>query len=143
MMLSNNLVEILLAEDNPADADLFLEAAEDIGLNARVNVASDGDEFFTMLRGYDEGAAPHLILLDLNLPRMNGLEILSRLKSDPRWKTIPVLILSTSAARRDIDAAYERNANAYLVKPMDYESYRHLLSCLSQFWFDTACLPVG
>lgn len=141
MSTTNRTYDILLVEDNPADADLFVEAAADCGFTINTRIAADGESSLTMVRHPQSGRLPSLIILDLNLPRKNGLEVLSELKANSDYQPIPVLVLSTSGSERDITACYIRQANAYIKKPVDFDRYCDLLKRITQFWFVTVSLP--
>jgi two-component system, chemotaxis family, response regulator Rcp1 len=136
--------EILLVEDNPADIRLTQEVFEEIGIPHRVHIARDGEEALAMLRR--EGAharvpEPDLVLLDLNLPRKDGREVLAEVKGDPRLSHIPIVVLSTSRAERDVLACYQLHANCYLQKPVDFEAFAALIRGLESFWFGQVSLP--
>lgn len=136
--------EILLVEDNPADIRLTQEVFAEIGLPHRVHVARDGEEALAMLRRQGPHAAlpePDLVLLDLNLPRKDGREVLAEAKSDPRLSHIPILVLSTSRAERDVLSCYRLHANCYLQKPVDFEAFATLIRGLEEFWLKRASLP--
>ena len=138
--------EVLLGEDNPADVRLAQEALEDTETPVRLNVVPDGVEMMAFLRregSYADVARPDLILLDLNMPRKDGREVLAEIKGDESLKAIPVLILTTSQAEQDIEQAYNLHANAYLIKQLDLESYLATMRTMEDFWFTTAKLPKG
>ncbi len=140
------LNDILLVEDSFADVMLMREAVEEVMPHTRLSVAGDGVEALRLLRREGEYAAaprPELVLLDLNMPRKGGLDVLRDVRSDPALKGLPVLVLSTSDAWEDVKAAYERGANAYLVKPRDLPGFFELLGQLRSFWFTAARLPSG
>jgi CheY-like chemotaxis protein len=137
-------VEVLLVEDNPGDVRLTQEALKESGFRVNLNVARDGVEALDFLRKADRFAnapQPDLILLDLNLPRKNGREVLSEVKTDPELKCIPVLVMTTSHNQQDISKAYQLNANCYITKPMDLDSFLHILKSIEEFWLETATLP--
>jgi len=134
---------ILLVEDNPADAELTAEAIQFAGLNVALDVATSVEQALAMLRrtdDYSEQPRPDLILLDLNLPRREGREGVREIKSDPFLRTIPVLIMSSSQAITDVRDSYALHANGYIVKPVDFERFVHLLQQINQFWFEAATL---
>jgi chemotaxis family two-component system response regulator Rcp1 len=136
--------EILLVEDNPADIRLTQEVFEEIGAPHRLHVARDGEEALAMLRreGVHAGVPePDLVLLDLNLPRKDGREVLAEIKSDPKLNHIPIVVLSTSRAERDVLACYHLHANCYLQKPVDFEAFAALIRGLQDFWFGRVSLP--
>lgn len=137
-------VEILLVEDNPGDVDLTMEALEEAKLRNSVHVARDGVEALQFLRrqGPHGGAPrPDLILLDLNMPRKDGREVLREIKEDPALKRIPVVVLTTSEAEEDVLDAYEYRANAYIVKPVDFEQFFRTIRSLEDFWLTVVRLP--
>ncbi|HSO49303.1 MAG TPA: response regulator [Acidimicrobiia bacterium] len=138
-------VEVLLVEDSPGDVRLTREAFRDADVSIRLHVASDGEEAMAFLRR--EGPSnvhaprPDLILLDLNLPKMDGREVLAQVKEDPGLKTIPTVILTTSEAEVDILKSYELQANAYLSKPVQLEAFDSLVKSISDFWLTQVKLP--
>lgn len=137
-------VEILLVEDNPGDVDLTLEALEEAKLRNNVHVATDGVEAMDFLRregSYAEVPRPDLVLLDLNLPRKDGREVLKEIKEDPKLKRIPVVVLTTSEAEEDVLDAYEYSANAYIVKPVDFDRFLRTIRSLEDFWLTVVRLP--
>jgi CheY-like chemotaxis protein len=137
-------VEILLVEDNPGDVRLTREALKEGKIRNNLNVASDGVEALRYLRreGPHAGAArPDLILLDLNLPRMDGREVLEAVKQDPSLRHIPVVVLTSSAAEQDIVRAYELHANCYVSKPVDLDQFIHVVKSIEDFWFSIVKLP--
>jgi CheY-like chemotaxis protein len=135
---------ILLVEDSPADVRLAQEVLNEARLDHQLFVAENGEEAMQMLRdpvASIGGQLPDLILLDLNLPRMSGHEVLNEVKQDPRWRRIPVLILSTSSSEDDVRACYDAHANAYLTKPVDWAQFVSLAGALRDFWFRFVRLP--
>lgn len=137
-------IEILLVEDSPSDADLALDALRRSKVPNRVHVVEDGVEAieFVRQRGtYAKHPRPDLILLDLNLPRKNGREVLAELKSDPDLATIPVIVLTTSVADEDILSAYRLHANCYLSKPVDLAQFTALMQSIEDFWLQAVKLP--
>jgi two-component system, response regulator len=133
-------IEILLVEDNPDDLELTLRALNKHNLANRVQVARDGAEALTSIFGdiSDKGALrltmPKLILLDLRLPKVDGMEVLSKLKSDERTKLIPVVVLTSSNEESDIVRSYKLGANSYIVKPVDFEKFMASVSELGAYW---------
>jgi two-component system response regulator len=130
-------IELLLVEDNLADVQMMRLALGNLELPSRLHVARDGIEALEFLERADEDprtSRPHMILLDLNLPRLDGREVLMRLKREEQWRRIPVLVLSSSAAASDIARAYDLNANAYLVKPPDFIQLETLVLRIGEFW---------
>lgn len=136
--------EILLVDDNPADLDLTIDALAQSPWPGHVNTVSDGAEAIAYLRrqGKFAGAVrPHLVLLDLNLPRKNGRSVLAEVKSDPALRRIPVVIFSTSQATKDIERSYELGANSYVNKPLTLAEWVFAVKRLKDFWIGCACLP--
>ena len=137
-------VEILLVEDNPADARLTREVFEGGRLSTHLNVVADGEQALAFLRNEGEHASaarPDLILLDLNLPKKNGLEVLEEIKRDPALRTTPVIMLTTSSSARDVAASYDRGVNCYVVKPLDLDDFTGLVQAINGFWLEVARLP--
>ena len=126
-------VEILLVEDNANDAELTLRALKQRKLANQVHVCRDGAEAIEFFDG-GAGPLPKVVLLDLKLPKMDGLEVLRRLKADQRTKTIPVVILTSSREEPDIERAYELGANSYIVKPVDFEAFARAVSEVGLYW---------
>jgi two-component system, chemotaxis family, response regulator Rcp1 len=130
-------VRILLVEDNPGDVRLTREAFKDAKVQLELSVVSDGVEAMDFLRRrgkYAESLRPDLILLDLNLPRMDGRAVLDELKGDPALKSVPVIILSTSSLPEDIEHSYEHNANCYVSKPVLLEGFLDVVRGVDEFW---------
>ena len=139
-------IEILLVEDNPGDVRLTREALRDAKVRNHMMVASDGVEAMAYLRQegqYAGSTRPDMILLDLNLPRMNGFEVLDAIKEDTDLKRIPVIILTTSQAEQDIIRSYDLYANAYVTKPMDLEQFIRVIKAIEGFWLEIVKLPEG
>ncbi len=139
-------VDILLVEDNPADVRLTREALKEAKVLNRLHVVSDGVEAIEFLRleGNHRGAPrPDLILLDLNLPRKDGREVLAEIKSDANLKSIPVVILTTSRADEDIIRSYNLHANAYVAKPVGLTEFLEAVRALEDFWLAVVTLPVS
>ncbi len=137
-------VEILLVEDNPVDVMLTKEALSGGGVCNNLHVAEDGEEAMDFLNkcGKDPSCTlPEIILLDLNLPRKDGREVLTEIKRDPSLQHIPVIILTTSEAQEDIWNSYERHANCFITKPVDMEQFTKAVESIGQFWFDLVKLP--
>lgn len=137
-------IEILLVEDNPGDVRLTSEALRDAKVRNHLSVAPDGVEAMAMLRREGRHAAvprPDLILLDLNLPKKSGREVLEEVKGDNALKDIPVVILTTSQAERDIVESYRLHANAYVTKPVDLEQFLKVVQTIEQFWLEIVKLP--
>ncbi len=141
---SQKSVEILLIEDSQADTELIRLALEAEKILVKLHVAKDGIEALDFLKRkgkYAMAIRPDLILLDLNLPKKDGREVLAEVKSDPILGLIPVVVLSSSAAEEDIFKSYKLHANAYIIKPIDFESFRKIVAQLSEFWFSLVVLP--
>jgi len=138
-------IEVLLVEDSPGDIRLTREAFRDANTDIHVNVATDGVDAMAFLRREgDQVDAPRpvIILLDLNLPRMDGREVLAQIKTDPSLRTIPTIILTTSEANADIVRSYELQANSYLTKPVQLEKFESLVKSINDFWLVKAKLPL-
>jgi len=136
--------EILLAEDNPGDVRLTREALRDTSISYHLHVVPDGVEALTFLRRqgpYTAAPKPDLIMLDLNMPRMDGRRVLALLKSDANLRSIPIVILSSSQNEADIQAAYELQANCYITKPTDLDQFINIVKEIEEFWAITAELP--
>lgn len=137
-------IEILLVEDNPGDVRLTKESLHDAKVHNNMAVASDGFEAMAFLRregAFADATRPDLILLDLNLPRMNGFEVLDAIKEDPDLKRIPVVVLTTSQAEQDIIQSYNLYANAYVTKPVDLEQFIKVIKAIEGFWLEIVQLP--
>jgi chemotaxis family two-component system response regulator Rcp1 len=139
-----NCAQILLVEDNPGDARLTREVFAEGRITNDLHVVSDGVEALRFLRAegpYAGAPRPDLILLDLNLPRMDGREVLATIKADPALRTIPVVVLSTSAADRDIDQSYQLHANSFITKPVDLDQFITVVRSIESFWLTIVRLP--
>ena len=137
-------IEILLVEDNPADVRLTEEALREARVYNHLHAVSDGEQAMAFLRKqgrYMDSPRPDLILLDLNLPKKNGKEVLKDIKSDPSLKRIPVIILTTSDATTDIIAAYDLHVNCYITKPIKLEQFIKVIDTIEDFWFTVVKLP--
>ncbi len=137
-------IEILLVEDNPGDSDLILEFLESARVTNHVTVVRDGEEAMDFLRcrGRFAGAVrPDLILLDLNLPRKDGREVLADVKADPSLESIPVVILTSSSAETDIAKSYSLKANCYIIKPVDLSQFMNVVKSIEDFWLTVVRLP--
>lgn len=144
MPSADALPVILLVEDNPADVRLAQEVLRETELAHELLVARDGEQALNMIRRQGDYASlprPDLVLLDLNIPRKDGREVLREIKSDPELCRIPVLVLSTSKAEADVLSCYSNHANAYLAKPVDLDEFSHLARQIRDFWFGCAQLP--
>ena len=143
-MRGGNPLEILLVEDNPADVRLTREAFREGKILNNLIVAKDGVEAMEVLRGqgkYSSVPRPDLILLDLNLPRKDGREVLAEIKSDPVLMRIPVVVLTTSRAETDIIKSYNLHANCYVVKPVDLDQFIGVVKSIDNFWLSAVTLP--
>ena len=137
-------IEVLLVEDNPGDVRLTREALRDGKVFNKLSVAKDGEEALAFLHregAYADAPRPDVILLDLNLPRRDGREVLEAIKADPSLRTIPVVILTSSEAERDLARAYELNANCYITKPVDLDQFITVVKSIEDFWFTVVKLP--
>ena len=144
MSSSGNQIEILLVEDSPGDARLTQEAMADAKIRNRISVVNDGLEALAFLRQegqYGGAPRPDLILLDLNMPRMDGREILAIIKSDDSLKMIPVVVLTSSEADADIVRSYELHASCYITKPVELEQFMKVVAGIEEFWFSIVKLP--
>jgi len=137
-------VEVLLAEDNPGDVMLTKKALEQGKLANNLHVVTDGVEALEYLRQdgeYADEPRPDLVLLDLNMPRKDGQDVLEELQDDPELGRIPVVVLTSSESEEDIARSYELNANAYLTKPVDFEGFIETVNRMENFWFKIVKLP--
>jgi len=137
-------IEVLLIEDNPGDVRLTMEALRDAKLHNKLSVVNDGVEAMSFLRregSYSQSPRPDLILLDLNLPRKDGREVLEEIKHDEDLRRIPVVILTTSNDERDILESYNLHANCYITKPVDLKQFMAIVKSIQSFWFSIVKLP--
>ncbi len=137
-------LQVLLVEDSPGDVRLTQEAFRDANMSIKLHVANDGVEAMAFLRRegiHSQAPLPDFILLDLNLPRMDGREVLTRIKADDNLNTIPTVILTTSDAEGDIVHSYQLRANCYLCKPVQLEEFEGLVKSINDFWLTKAKLP--
>ena len=142
--MSNTAVEILLVEDNPGDARLTLEAFKEARVLNNFTIIGDGAEALSYLRReeqYANSTNPDVILLDLNLPKKDGREVLAEIKADSELKTIPVVVLTTSGAEEDVAKAYGSHANCYIRKPVDLEQFLRVVQSIESFWLSLVTLP--
>lgn len=145
-MTARNLqpVDILLVEDSPTDALLAREALEYSRIANNLHLVTDGVEAMAFLRkegAFHQAPQPGLILLDLNLPKKDGREVLSEIKVDEKLKFIPVIVLTTSKSEADVLKAYGLHANCYIVKPVDFEKFAEVVRNIENFWFSVVTLP--
>jgi len=139
-----NVISVLLVEDDPGDVVLIREAFEHNKLYNTLHVVSDGVQALEYLRGEGEHAGaprPDLVLLDLNLPRKDGREVLAEVKADPDLRTIPIVVLTTSEAEEDIVRSYDLHANAYVTKPVDFERFIEVVRQIDDFFVSVVKLP--
>ena len=137
-------IDILLVEDNPGDVVLTREALKEAKVRNNLFVAQDGVEAMEFLRGqgkHKDSPRPHLVLLDLNLPRKDGRQVLAEIKNDPELRRIPVVILTTSKSEEDILRSYDLHANCYVTKPVDLEQFIHVVRSIEDFWLTIVRLP--
>ncbi len=140
--MSHMVRAILLVEDNPMDVDLTQRAFAKHKLNNPIDVARDGEEALAHLKNWENGASPPgLILLDLKLPKVDGLEVLRRLKSHPQFCTIPVVVLTTSTEERDIQTAYQLGVNSYITKPVSFDRFMEVAAQINLYWTDLNTPP--
>ena len=137
-------INILLVEDNPGDADLAREALSGSKMHNRLQVVDDGEKALAYLRregSYQDAPRPDLILLDLNLPKKDGRQVLAEIKSDPGLMRIPVVILTTSRAEEDVLKSYNLHANCYITKPIDLGQFLRVVRSIEDFWLSIVVLP--
>lgn len=137
-------IEILLVEDNPGDVILTEEAFSSAKIWNNIHVVRDGEEALAYLNneaGFEEAVRPDLILLDLNLPKVDGREVLDRVKTDTQLKRIPVVVLTSSEAEQDIIKTYDLHANSYVVKPINLDQFVSVVNAVENFWFSVVTLP--
>jgi len=139
-------VEILLVEDSPGDVRLTMEALKEAKVLNNLNVAADGIEAMAFLKhegAHAKAPRPDVILLDLNLPRKDGREVLAEIKADPNLRRIPVVVLTTSRAEEDIFRAYDLHANCYITKPVDFKQFLEVVQSIEDFWLTVVKLPAN
>jgi CheY-like chemotaxis protein len=142
--MNADLISVLLVEDDPGDVLLIREAFVDYKVGNVLSVVSDGVEAMRFVRGegdYAGGKRPDLVLLDLNLPRKSGAEVLAEIKGDPELSTIPVIVLTTSEAEEDVLRSYKSHANAYITKPVDFDRFREIVHQIDDFFIGIVKLP--
>lgn len=141
---SSDIIEILLIEDNPGDIRLFQEAITVSKINLHLNVVRDGEQalhFLDTKPPFTDAPRPDIILLDINLPRKSGHEVLEALKAHPTHRRIPIIVLTSSQAPEDVQAAYEKHANCYIVKPVQLTDFFRVVNTVEKFWLHQARLP--
>ena len=139
-------IEILLVEDRADDAETTMDALRDGRVRNRVHWVKDGEEAMAFLRRegcFAAAPVPDLILLDLNMPRKNGLEVLEEIKEHEFWKRIPVVMMTASEKEQDILSAYDRHANCYITKPVDIDKFIQAVRSIEDFWLSIVCLPAA
>jgi chemotaxis family two-component system response regulator Rcp1 len=136
---NGKIIDILLVEDNPGDVELVREALNEGKVRNELHVAMDGVEAIRFLK--QSNPCPDLILLDLNLPRMNGREVLQEIKSDPKLGIIPVVVLTSSKEEEDIVRSYRLHANCYITKPVNLEQFLNVVKSIQNFWLAIVKLP--
>ncbi len=138
--MNRSVIRILLVEDNPGDVDLTLEVFAATAMHHEIEVATDGQQALDLLRN-PLTLLPDLVLLDLNLPKVDGRAVLREAKSDPALRAVPIIMLTSSDAHSDVRAAYDLGANCYLTKPVELAQFERLVGTLERFWFSAAQLP--
>jgi len=139
-----NPIDILLVEDNPGDVRLTMEALKEGKINNNLHIVGDGKEALDFLhrsKKYKNSVRPDLILLDLNLPKLDGREVLNKIKKDSSLKRIPVVVLTTSEDEQDIFDSYNKYANCYITKPVDLDQFVKIIKTIGKFWFSIVKLP--
>jgi CheY-like chemotaxis protein len=137
-------IHILLVEDNEGDIFLALEAFQNFRIKNKISVARDGNEAmdFIFKKGQNANAeVPDLIILDINLPKKNGHEVLKAIKSNPNTQQIPVIILSTSSSKKDIEASYQNHVNCFITKPIELDDFMKAITSIEEFWLSIVKLP--
>ena len=144
MSINSRTIEVLLIEDNPGDVNLTRLALADRAINVNLSVVPDGVEAMNFLHRqgeYQQAVHPDLILLDWNLPRKDGREVLVEIKTNERLQRIPIVVLTTSQAEEDIRKAYDLHANCYITKPVDFQKFVQIIQSIENFWFTIVQLP--
>lgn len=141
---ASNTINILLVEDNPGDVRLTQEVFKEGEICTNLIIVGDGEEAMDYLKKngkYKDAVVPEVILLDLNLPKKDGRQVLAEIKADPVFKLIPVIVLTTSAAEQDILNTYANHANAYITKPVDFDQFMNVIRSIENFWLSIVKLP--
>ena len=144
MTTKSHPVEILLVEDSPSDTEITIEALREAKVRNHLNIVEDGVQAMQFLRRqglYSETPRPDMIMLDLNLPRKDGREVLADIKGDDQLKTIPIVVMTTSRAEQDVLRAYELSANCYINKPVDFNQFLEVVRSIEAFWLYVVTLP--
>lgn len=142
--LEGRPVEILLVEDNPGDVRLTEEALREAKVRNNLNIVGDGEaalDFLKRRNSWADAARPDIILLDLNLPKKDGRQVLAEIKADPDLRRIPVVVLTTSKAEEDILRSYDLHANCYVTKPLDFDQFINVVRSIEEFWLQVVRLP--
>jgi chemotaxis family two-component system response regulator Rcp1 len=146
MTMRGRPIEILLVEDNADEAEMTMEALKDGRISNRIHWVEDGEaaiSFFRRDARHHSAPRPDLVLLDLNMPRMSGLEVLTMIKQHPDWRRVPVVIMTSSDNERDIVAAYDRHVNCYVTKPIDMDKFIEVVRSIEDFWLSIVRLPAA
>jgi chemotaxis family two-component system response regulator Rcp1 len=146
LLSGGKLVEILLVEDNETEAEMTMETLREGRLRNHVHWVEDGEQAMEFLRRegtYADAPRPDLILLDLEMPRMGGLEVLAEIKQHPEWRRIPVVIMTSSSDERHVLGAYNRHANCYITKPVDLDKFMEAVRSVEDFWLTLVRLPAA
>lgn len=144
LMENSHAIHILLVEDNPADIRLTQEVLKDGKIRNHLSVVTDGEEAILFLKKqgkYANVLTPDIILLDLNLPKKDGREVLAEIKEDQNLMLIPVIVLTTSSAEKDIQSTYAHHGNCYITKPVDFDQFIHVVTTIENFWLSIVKLP--
>lgn len=144
--MNSDPINILLVDDNSTDLMIMAEAFNNTCLCPVLHTAKNGEEAMAFLRhaiGYEHAPKPDLIILDLNMPRKNGHEVLTEIKTDRMLLKIPVIILTTSQAQEDVNHAYAEHANCYIRKPVDFDDFEKVITLIERFWFEAVILPTN
>jgi two-component system, chemotaxis family, response regulator Rcp1 len=138
------LLNVLLVEDNPADVRLIKMACADVFLECNLDLARDGEaalDFLYNRKGHGDAPRPHVIILDLNIPRVSGLQVLETIKGDPGLRSIPVVVFSTATSEAFVQRSYDLQASCYIQKPNDFEGFERVCKAMSEFWLHIVRLP--
>ena len=142
-MPQRKIFNVLLVEDSPSEVRLLETLLADQPWPCRLRIAMDGEEALTVLRGSGGTTRPDLVILDLNLPKLNGHQVLTNIKSDPGLRTIPVIVLSSSLDHNDVVQAYDEQAACFIQKPQELDDYQEIVSVIERFWMGTVTLPAA
>lgn len=143
-MASNKPIEILLVEDSPSDADLVVEAFGEHRLECKIHLVQDGEEAMAFLAkegAWSAAPTPDIVLLDLNIPRKDGREVLQEIKASPTLNAIPVVIMTTSSSAKDVLKCYQLQASSYIIKPLNIDQFLEMMKILGDYWFHVVKLP--